>query len=215
MATDIRTSYQRATSGLLITATDITGAYNATTNAGGYGGPNISVGDFTSFNINCYLPDSVTLIPQSTPVVIPAYSTFPSAANATFDLTSLLLLGDATTKFIDGWYQFIVTADYDTGATQGVITSSPVNLLMYETVQCCMDNLLVKSLGCGCSGSSKKISNIVLAQTNLLTMIERTVLGEVIESMVDECDQYNNAVAALLLLQRICDSSNCKGCGGC
>lgn len=215
MATVIRTSYQRDSSGLLILATDLTGAYNLSTNPNGYGGPNISVGDFTSFNINCYLPDSVTLKPQSTAVTIDAYSALPSASNGTFDLTSLLVLGDATTKFIDGWYQFIVTADYDTGAEQGVITSDPVNLLMYETVQCCMDNLLVKSLGCGCSGSSKKISNIVLAQTNLLTMVQRTVAGELIESMVDECDQYNNAVEALLLMQRICDSSNCKGCGGC
>lgn len=215
MATVITSTYQRASSGLLITATDTTGAYNATTNPTGYGGPNISVGDFTSFNFNCYLPDSVTLIPQSTPVVIDAYSTLPSASNGTFNITSLLALGDATTKFIDGWYQFIITADYDTGAEQGILTSDPVNLLMYETVQCCMNNLLVKAKGCGCSGSSKKINNIVIAQTNLLTMVQRVSAGVIIESIVDECDQYNKAVEALLLMQRICDSSNCGGCGGC
>ena len=215
MATVIRSSYLRASNGLLITATDLTGAYNATTNAGGYGGPNISVGDFTKFEIAVYLPDSVTLLPQSTPVVIDAYPTFPSASNGTFDLTSTLVLGDATTKFIDGWYQFIITGTYDDGGGEATITSDPVNLLMYETVECCIDNLLVKSLGCGCSGSSEKITNLVLAKTNLQTMVQRVSAGEIIESMVDECDQYNKAVAALLQLQRICDSSNCKGCGGC
>lgn len=215
MAIQLTNSYVRATSGLLVTATDTTGAYNATTNPGGYGGPNPGVGDFTSYSIGVYMPDPITLLPQSTPVAVVAYPTLPSAASGTFDLTSLLLTGSSTTVLIDGWYQFIVTAAYDTGVTEGTITSDPVNLLMYEIAECCIDNLMVKSLGCGCSGSSKKISNLVKAKLNLSMMTPRTVNGELIESIIDECDQYNKAVTALLELQAICNSSNCGGCNGC
>lgn len=214
MAIQLNNSYVRASSGLLITVTDITGAYNATTNPGGYGGVNPGTGDFSDYNISVYMPDPVTLLPQSTPVVIPAYSTLPSSSSGTFDLTSLLLTGSSTTVLIDGWYQFIVSAAWDTGVASGTATLTS-NLLMYQLAECCIDNLLVKAIGCGCSGSSKKITNIVKAKTILGTMVPRYVGGEEIESMIDECDQYNKAVTSLLELQAICSSSNCGGCNGC
>lgn len=209
MALELNLAYQRSTDGLSVTVTDNTGVYNSVTNPGGYGTPNPSVANFINFNISCYLPDPITLLPQSTPVVINAYSALPSNSNGTFDLTSLLLTGSATTVLIDGWYQFIVSADYDTGLEEGTATVTN-NLIMFQIVECCINNLMVKSLGCGCGG--KKIDNIVKAKTNLNMLSERTVNGVAMESIVDECGQYNKAVTALLELQGICDDSNCKGC---
>jgi hypothetical protein len=207
-------TYVRSSDGLTITVTDTTGAYNVTTNPGGYGAPNPSVGNFSNYNISCYLPDPVTLLPNTTPVVINAYPALPSASNGTFDLTSLLLTGSATTVLIDGWYQFIVSADYNTGLEEGTITLTS-NLIMFQIVDCCITNLTVKSIDCGCSGGSTKIMNIVKANLMLDQMRERAVNGVVVESVVDQCGQYYEAAKFILELQRICDSSNCKGCGGC
>lgn len=214
MAIELNLTYERSTDGLTVTVTDNTGVYNAGTNPGGYGAPNPSVGNFTNFNISCYLPDPVTLYPSSTPVVIDAYPALPSSANGTFDLTSLLLTGSATTVLIDGWYQFIVGADYNTGLEEGTVTSTN-NLIMFEIVDCCITNLTVKSINCGCSGGSKKISNLVKGNLMLDQFRERTVNGVVVASPIDECGQYNMAVDLLLSLQDICDSDNCGGCNGC
>ena len=207
-------TYVRSADGLTITVTDTTGAYNVTTNPGGYGAPNPSVASFSNYNISCYLPDPVTLYPSATPVVVNAYPSLPSSANGTFDLTALALLGDATTKFIDGWYQFIVSADYNTGLEEGTVTLTS-NLIMFQIVDCCITNMTVKSIACGCGGGSKKILNLVKANLMLDKLRERAVNGVVVESVVDQCGQQYEAVKFLLELQRICDSSNCKGCGGC
>ena len=211
MAIELNLTYERSTDGLTVTVTDNTGAYNVSTNPGGYGAPNPSVANFTDFVISCYLPDSLTLLPSSTPVVIDAYPALPSSTNGTFDLTSLIVLGDATTKFIDGWYVFDVSANYNTGLEEGVVTATN-NLVMFEIVDCCITNLTVKSINCG---SSKKISNLVKANVILDQFRQRTVNGALVDSPIDECGQYNLAVDLLLELQGICDSDNCGGCNGC
>jgi len=214
MAGELNLSYERQSDGLSIIVTDNTGAFNATTNPGGYGGSNPGVGDFSNFYISCYLPDPVTLFPSSTAVVINAYPSLPSASNGTFDLTSLLLTGTSTTVLADGWYQLIASADYDTGVIEGTLTETS-NLIMFEVVECCITNMLVKNIGCGCSGTSQKTTNLVKAQLNLEMLQKRAVNDEIVESIVDECSQYNKAVTLLKELQSICDSANCGGCNGC
>jgi hypothetical protein len=214
MALELNLAYQGSDDKMSIVVTDNTGAYNPVTNPGGYGGVNPSAGDFSNFNISCYMPDPVTLLPQPIPVVIDAYSALPSVSNGTFDLTSLLLTGSATAVLIDGWYQFIVSADYDTGITEGTATTTN-NLILFAIVDCCITNMTVKELDCGCSGASTKIAKLEKANLMLDQLRKRVVNGVIVDSPIDQCGQYNEGVNFLQIAQDICDSSECKGCGGC
>jgi hypothetical protein len=214
MAIELNLNYAISDDGLTITVTDNTGAYSSPSNTGGYGTPNPSIANFSDFLISIYLPDPVTLLPSSVPVVIDAYSALPSNSNGTFDLTALNVLGSATTKFIDGWYQFIVAANYDTGLTTGTVTATN-NLILYAITDCCITNMTVKEIDCGCSGASTKLMKLSKANLMLDQLRPRTVNGALVASPIDQCGQYNEGVNLLLIAQDICDSSECKGCGGC
>ena len=211
MAIELQATIVRATDGLSISYTDTTGVYNVSTNPGGYGTPNPAVGQFSDFNISVYLPDPVTLLPSATPVVINAYPSLPSSSGATFELTSLLLLGDATTVLIDGWYVIEVDATYNTGS-EGSVTLS-YDLIMFEIVDCCITNMTVKSIDCGCSGGSEKIRRLVKANLMLDQFRTRTVNGLEVPSPLVNCEQYTEAVNLLHELQTICENGNCRGCG--
>lgn len=214
MALNLANTFVQITNGTTITVTDTTGTYNVNTNEGGYGTPNPSVGNFSNYYISCYLPDPITLSPSATPIIINAYPSLPSSSNGTFDLTSLLLTGVANTPLADGWYLFEIAADYDTGITEGTATNS-VNLILFKIVDCCITNLTVKSINCGCDGASKKSQNLTRANIMLDMLRERVVSGEVIASVIDSCDQYNLGVSLLQNLQDICEDANCGGCNGC
>lgn len=197
-----------------ITVTDLTGAYDADDNEGGYGGPNVAAGDYTAFNISVTLPDTDTLLPGGTPVVINAYSSLPSQSDGTFVITSEALLGTANTVIPDGVYGFSLSAPWVDGLDTGTTTAS-FNKAFYEIAQCCIDNLVVKFRGCGCSGTSKKTQSLAKAIIYLYALSPK-VVAEVIEpSPVEACNNWTEAAAMILELQDICDNENCGGCNGC
>jgi hypothetical protein len=206
-------SYARSTDRTYITVTDNTGLYNITTNPYGYGGVNVAVGAYTNFNITVTLPDPDTLLPAGTPVVVNAYPSLPSSANGTFDLTSLALVGTADTTLIDGVYLFEVAAAWTDGDTGETTTEN--YKAYYEIVECCVNNLIVESVGCGCSGSSKKYQTLAKAVVNLYALSPKVVAGVVTASPIEACNQWDKAATAILELQDICDNENCGGCNGC
>lgn len=193
--------------------TDTTGAYDASSNPGGYGGPNPTVGDYLTYSISVVPPDPDTLLATGTPVVIDAYPDLPSISNGTFDITSLLLTGVADQILAEGWWQFNVTATWDNGDS-GEYTVT-VNMINYRTTKCCIDNLIVESAACNCSGGSRKMRNLAKAVTYLWALTPKVVNDEVAQSPVDDCTQYNAGVEMLLQLQDICELENCEGCNGC
>jgi len=201
MAFELNLSFQRSLDRTSILVTDLTGS-----GATGYGGSNPTVGSFTDFNIIVTPTDSVTLLPTGTPVTINAYPSLPSATEGTFTITSLLLLGTADTTIIDGVYLFEVEATSD----EEVYTFSGY-AVFYEIVECCIQNLTIDSLGCGCSGDSQKIQRLLRANMELRMLQPVVFNGVVGNSPLVANSLWNQAAETLLDLQRICNNSNCKG----
>ncbi len=205
--------YVRSADRTYITVTDLTGLYSAT-NTGGYGNPNVDVSSFTAFNISVTLPDPETLLPSGTPVVINAYPSLPSSSNGTFVITSLALLGTSDTTIVDGVYQFDVSAPWEDGLDTGTMTASN-NKAFYEIVECCIENMQVEAIGCGCLGDSEKIVNLVVAGMYLDVLSPKVINNEIVASPIERCGQWDAAATAILQLQDLCDNENCGGCNGC
>lgn len=205
--------YVRSADTYSIVVTDLTGAYNVTTNPGGYGTPNTAVGSYTNFNISVTLPDPDTLMPSGTPVVVNAYPALPSAVNGTFTLTSLALVGAANTVLIDGVYLFNVSATWVSAGTG--ITTAVSYKAYYSIAECCVNNLIVESVGCGCSGASQKMLSLGKAIVNLYALSPKVLSETIITSPIEACSQWDKAATAILELQDICVNDNCGGCNGC
>lgn len=198
--------------------TDTTGAYDATTNPGGYGGVNPDVGDFFAFAVAVYLPDPDTLLPQTTAVPITAiYPTLPSATGATYTITSTALVG-STSDLIDGQYRIITSGTYDVGGGDVAATPITVNNVFYSIAECCILKLRADTPLCGdceeCEGKNAKLDR----SFSLLYMLSPQVnsVGEVVDSYIQENELWNLGVQYLNYLQEVCDSANCgQPCGGC
>lgn len=198
--------------------TDTTGAYDAATNPTGYGGINPSASDFTAFSITFYLPDSSTLLPQSTGTPITAvYPTLPSAAGLSYTVTSATLLG-STGNFIDGQYKIVTAGTYDIEA--GNVAATPVTVYadFADIVKCCIQRLRANTPLCGdcaeCEGKNTKLDRAF----SLLYMLFPQVnsVGDIVPSYIEENELYNLGVDYILYLQEICNSENCGSpCDGC
>lgn len=191
---------------------DTTGAYDATTNETGYGGPNPTVAQFLTFVISVVAPDGTTLLPTATAVPIDAYPSLPTLTSTNgFDLTSTAILG-SDQVLADGWWQFTVASTWDNGDSgESTLT---VNKIKFETAKCCVDQaILAFDLNCHCSDSATKV-RLGLATVALAQLEEWANNGVFNPSPVDECDQYNKGVAALQYLQDVCEN-DCGGCATC
>jgi hypothetical protein len=197
--------------------TDTTGAYNAMTNPTGYGAPNptATYPPFSSSVVNVYMPDSETLLPSTTAISVNLQPTFPSASNGTFSITNVLLGFSSTYEMPDGVYKFVWTQVYDDGGEQTVETTE--YLVVYQTVECCINNLIIDSVGCSCHDAEEKQVNLAVINMYLDMMRPKLdAAGEVIPSVVDTCQYYDKAATMILAAQDVCDSENCSGgCGGC
>lgn len=201
----------RASDGLSIIITDITGAYDATTNPTGYGGPNPAVGDFTALSLSVYLPDPVTLQPQTTPVVITAiYPTLPSETNGTYTITSTALAGSESV-LIDGLYQGVVNGTYDIGAGDVAITPITIYKLFYYIAECCWQQNRLETSTCGNKDKNYKLN----LGGGLLLQLQPYINSEgvVTDSYIEQCGAWNTGVNFVLYLQEICNEFNCGG--GC
>jgi hypothetical protein len=209
MALELNINYQRSTDKLSLIVTDNTGS-----GATGYGGSNPATGDFTNFNITVTMPDAITFEPTGTSVTVNAYSALPSAVNGTYTITNTQLGLGATEELPDGVYKFVVAADYS-GGTEGTAEATDY-LVAYETTACCIESLIIDAFGCGCSGNSDKIQRLTAANLWLNSLYPKVnSLGEVVGSPVVQCEQWNTAADMIRELNRICEQSNCGGCGGC
>jgi hypothetical protein len=133
---------------------DITGEYDATDNPGGYGAPNIEIGDVTGSSLIITIPGSNTPITIINPVGLPTLDT-------TFEYevsTSVL------SPIPDGIYKIEYTI------TAGDITYSygPRYFFFTCNVECCVAKLHVQiALTTDCSCESNIIKNALYASTLL------------------------------------------------
>lgn len=212
MALEQRFKINRSTDGQNIILTDLTGAYNATTNPFGYGGVNPAVGDFTALSASVYLPDPITGYPQTTPVVVTAiFPTLPSETSGTYTLTSAVLLG-ATGTFIDGLYKVVINGTYDIGAGDVAITPITIYKPFYYIGECCWQKARLETPICGNKEKNVKLDRAGSLIIQLSPYINST--GEITESYVESCEAWDAAVEYILFLREICTSFNCEG-GGC
>lgn len=209
MSLVLNLTYQRSVDKLSIIVTDNTG-----TGSTGYGGSNPSTGDFTDFNITVTPPDPVTFQPTGTPVTVNAYPSLPSAIGGTYTITNVQLGYDADAELPDGVYQFDVEAEYS-GGTEGTAEATDY-LVAYETTACCIQSLIIEAFDCACSGNSDKIQRLVKANLWLNSLYPKVnTMGEVSDSPIVQCQQWNKAAEMIRELNKICQQSNCGGCGGC
>jgi hypothetical protein len=204
----------RASDGLSIIVTDTTGAYNATTNPTGYGGPNPSVSDFTALSISMYLPDPVTLQPSTTAIPITAiFPTLPSETNGTYTITSTALLGSETV-LVDGLYKGIITATYDIGA--GDVSISPITIYkpFYYIAECCWQQNMLEVSTCG---DKEKKERLTFGGA-ILQMLSPYInsLGVVVLSPIEQCENWAVSVPMMLYMKELCEEFNCGGgCQSC
>lgn len=211
MALELSIKFTRSNDQLSLVATDLTGVYDVTTNPGGYGSPNPAVGDFVSFDITVTLPDPTTLLPGGTPVVINAFPSLPSNSNGTFTITNVDLGLESGTKLIDGVYQFDIIA-----STVGDEYEYSTKAVYSDIVACCIRTMTAEASTCGCSSDSDKIRNLVKGNMWLSVLVPYVDdSGTIYPSSVEVCGQYDKAAEILRELQKICNNSNCQGCGGC
>ena len=201
----------RASDGLSIIITDTTGAYNATTNPTGYGGVNPSASDFTALAIDIFLPDPVTLQPSTTAIPITAiFPTLPSDSQGTYTITSTALLGSSSVLG-DGLYKGIVTGTYDIGA--GEVSISPITIYkpFYYIAECCWQQNMLEVSTCGDKEKKEKLA----FGGAILQMLSPYInsLGDVVLSLIEQCENWNKSVEFMLYLKELCEDFNCGG--GC
>jgi len=211
MALNININVVRSLDQLSFIVTDQTGAYNVNTNPGGYGAPNPVVGDFVSANVTVTMCDTTTLLPTGPTYIINVYPTIPNTTGAGYLIPNTSLGLAADQKIPDGVYKFFI--EMDTNDTTYDTTEYEV---FYEIVGCCIDTLTIEAAGCGCSSESKKIKDIVKANM-WLGLLRPSVneLGQIVDSAIERCGQYEKAAEIIRELQKICNNQNCKGCNGC
>jgi len=207
-------SFVRSTDRTYITVTDLTGV-GSLSNPGGYGGVNAAVGDYYTFSISVTAPDPDTLLPTGTPVVIDAYPSLPSQTSGTFDLTSLLVLGVADTTLVDGVWLFQVSANWLDGFGVTGTTTYSAYVYFFDIVRCCIDNMVVEAVGCGCAEDSPKMKSLAKAIVYIYALSGKEVNGVMTDAPLIDCEQWSKAATAILALQDICDNENCGGCNGC
>jgi len=209
MALELNLTFQRSLDRQSILVTDLTGS-----GATGYGGSNPAVGDFSAFEITVTPADSLTYLPTGTAVTIDAYPSLPSASDGTFTITSLALLGTADSTIPDGVYKFDVTGTYDDGGGEDTVTGT-FYAVYYEITECCIQNLVMDAVTCGCDGNSEKIQTLNFAMLQLTTLRPVVFNGVVGDSYVVANELWVDAAEILVDLNDICTNQNCGGCGGC
>lgn len=121
---------------------DITGVYNSSTNVGGYGTPNIDIGDVTGSTLIITLPSSLTPITINNPVGLPTLDdTFE------YEVSSSIL-----SSVPDGIYkiEYIITAGDDE------FSYGPKYFFFTCNTECCVFKMyaeIAQTIDCSCNST--------------------------------------------------------------
>lgn len=169
---------------------DTTGAYNATSNTGGWGATNITTVDVDSVTVSHTPPGGDATTTDVTTTV-----------NAEVTVTGEFLIASLDVTATDGEHTFVYTA------TEGTDTVT-YTLRIFSTcvVRCCVDKLWAKAAqelesgDCGCSGGNISYGQKAMKAEALYQSI-RNYASSSIGSTRD---------SLLAKLQRICNLENCN-----
>jgi len=173
-----------------LTFVETTGAYNATTNPGGWGAPNATLADVTSVTFTILLAsgNSYTLDWTS--------GDFP-----TTDTTFEFELTNSTFGYTDGGKidDQIITFTY-TVIANGTTYTQTVHQAFYCQVQCCVYSMF-KDLNVTCDACSQSKTKAIDAYLLLKGLIYSA-----------NCGNTTNFNSQLATLQKLCLGSSCQNC---
>jgi len=177
-----------------LTFSELTGAYNATTNTGGYGATNSDIIDIVQATLT-------VIDPSDNSYTIDMYITgdFPTTNT---DFTYTINLEDIDkTSIEDGYWQFIYTVlDDDTDTVYSTTTS----YYFYCNSECCVSKLLTSiDIEASCSD---KINNDKIKNYNKARIL--------LESLKNAGRCFNTSAFDNIksLISKICKNTNCKTC---
>lgn len=185
-------SINEADDALSVILTDVTGAYNASTNAGGYGTPNIEWADVSYVKLGLTTPDAVVM----DDITIIA-SAFDSSRQTTVLATDFGL----SEEYEDGVYTLVYKVYNAADVLQGTYTAK---FLLYAQTYSLLRQAVLKmafgeSTACGCKGAdyARKITDIrVLLYATRIAVIE---------------EAFDSANKAIKKIKRKCENI-CKDC---
>lgn len=206
MALELKISVTTGSGNFLFSET--TGAYNVSTNPTGWGAPNDILANVSTWSIAIYKPDSVTLLPGTTPVTLSNPAGLPTATIPNSLTISPQQIGYATGESLpDGIYQFVYTVDVVIGGPAPIDNTYTITqyVLIYAGVQCCAGKLAVKaaSSGCGCSGGCGGCGDDASNFEKVMLMIEAAKYSI-------QCGSITSAAKAIVHAQEICNG--CQSC---
>ena len=177
---------------------DVTGAYNAVSNLGGWGTPNLDLTAVTDASLTIIYPDGSTDIIDSTDAVrYPVLMTNITTASAfPFELYTFVPLTGTT--FPDGVTEidYMVTDGTDVYTTS-IYSSSDCN------ISCCVDNMFAQLPSKMCNNCDYDIFVQNALQARALLKAYRCNCC---------CGNWGNAMSILVQLQKLCDWADCN-CG--
>lgn len=191
MALETVLTFEQSDDGKQLLVSDITGAYDATDNTGGWGSPNVAITNVTSATISVLLPggtvgtdevivDLETQVPNST------YQ-FKLLQAQSFGLTTDAVLPDGT---------YII--DYSVVNSVGPVTNTyHTEITLFNTAGKCVNDLLARIAGLGCDCDN--------------TLMELAVQADVVLDAVRaaaHAQRPAEVTKGLLLLDKICDQVN-------
>lgn len=144
--------------------TEMTGAYNALTNLGGWNAPNEDITSVTAATAKYYFPDATTYLPATTSTDINIFPTLPADTAPASMTINFAQLG--ITEYADGWMQIVIEIDavdtYTVTLDKLITCTAEADLLAF------MDTIDFKC----CEGSEKYATF-----NELMAMYNAVILG--------------------------------------
>lgn len=176
---------------------DLTGAYDVTTNPGGWNAPNKDISKANTATLYIWLPLATT------PVIINIFtSSFPTITTTqVYNITTSALGLGSSAVLPDGIYtiQYVVTGDDGDGSNPFSYNTSETFPITTQT-QCCIDKMFLVLDPCGCKCGDDKLMQAFWAQS-LLTQAEKNAC----------CGQIDNFYTLLAQANKVC-AGNCQDC---
>jgi hypothetical protein len=168
---------------------DITGAYDVTTNPTGWGTPNASHTDIVLASLEVTTPTGVVF--TSDPALLLA--TITGATTDPFELDVFLPTG---TTFVDGIYHIVYTVST---STDSYLTT--IDIAMDCLVSCCVDKMFAE------------LPNKMCDSCNYMEFLENALQAEALLKAfrcASSCGDSVKANAILASLQTICNWADCQ-----
>lgn len=170
--------------------TETTGFYS-TTNTGGWGAPNITLGDVVTATLAITPYGSTTTYT----INVEATSLFPTD-NSSFTYNIPLSLIGNPTSIVDGQWLFVYTV-----TTASATYTKTIYKYFYCNTECCVTSMLPDVDTCDCCKETTEYKNYILAWTHLQSLKKAAACGD-----------ETNFTAIKKIIDKLCLNSGCKTC---